>query len=40
MNQIITVSDIAIEQIKKILINADTKVDGIIVDVDKSGCTG
>jgi len=40
MNQIISVSDIAVEQIKKILINADTKVDGIVVDVDKTGCSG
>ena len=40
MNEIITVSDIALKQIKKIILNADTKVDGIIVDVDKSGCSG
>ena len=40
MNEIITVSDIAVKQIKKIIINAGTKVEGIIVDVDKSGCSG
>ena len=40
MNEIITVSDIAIKQIKKIILNAGTKVEGIIVDVDKSGCSG
>ncbi len=40
MNEIITVSDIAVKQIKKIILNAGTKVEGIIVDVDKSGCSG
>ena len=40
MNGIITVSDIAVKQIKKIILNAGTKVEGIIVDVDKSGCSG
>ena len=40
MNEIITVSDIAVKQIKKIILNAGTKVEGIIVDVDKTGCSG
>ena len=40
MNEIITVSDVAVKQIKKIILNAGTKVEGIIVDVDKSGCSG
>ena len=40
MNGIITVSDIAVKQIKKIILNAGTKVEGIIVDVDKTGCSG
>ena len=40
MNNIITVSDNAVKQIKKIISNADHKVEGVIVDVDKSGCSG
>ena len=40
MNEIITVSDIAVKQIKKIIVNAGIEVEGIIVDVDKSGCSG
>ena len=40
MNEIITVSDNALKQIKKIIINSDTKVEGIIIDIDKSGCSG
>ena len=37
MNNIITVSDNAIRQIKKIIADASSKVDGVIVDVDKTG---
>ena len=40
MNNIITVSDNAIRQIKKIISSASSKVDGVIVDVDKTGCSG
>ena len=40
MNNIITVSDNAIRQIKKIIADASCKVDGVIVDVDKTGCSG
>ncbi len=40
MNNIITVSDNAVRQIKKIIANASSKVDGVIVDVDKTGCSG
>ena len=40
MNNIITVSDNAVNQIKKIISSAKDKVDGVIVDVDKSGCSG
>jgi len=40
MNNIITISDNAVRQIKKIISNADSKVQGVIVDVDKSGCSG
>ena len=40
MNRIITITDNAIKQIKKIISNASTNVDGVIVDVDKSGCSG
>tara|TARA_B100001250_G_C19345843_1_gene591123 strand:- start:56 stop:391 length:336 start_codon:yes stop_codon:yes gene_type:complete len=40
MNNIITVSDNAVSQIKKIISLAKDKVDGVIVDVDKSGCSG
>ena len=40
MNNIITVSDNAINQIKKIISSTKDKVDGVIIDVDKSGCSG
>ena len=40
MNNIITVSDNAIRQIKKIIADSSSKVDGVIVDVDKTGCSG
>ena len=40
MNNIITVSDNAVRQIKKIISSANSKVDGVIVDVDKTGCSG
>ena len=40
MNNIITVSDNAVRQIKKIISSASFKVDGVIVDVDKTGCSG
>ena len=36
----ITVSDNAVRQIKKIISSASFKVDGVIVDVDKTGCSG
>ena len=40
MNNIITVSDNAVRQIKKIISSASFKVEGVIVDVDKTGCSG
>ena len=40
MNNIITVSDNAIRQIKKIIASANSTVEGVIVDVDKTGCSG
>ena len=40
MNQIISITDRAIEQIKKIILTAPKNVDGIVVGVDKSGCSG
>ena len=40
MNNIITVSENAVKQIKKIISSASSKVDGVIVDVDKTGCSG
>ena len=40
MNNIITISDNAIRQIKKIIADASSKIDGVIVDVDKTGCSG
>ena len=40
MNNIITVSENAVKQIKKIISSASSKVDGVIVDVDKTGCCG
>lgn len=40
MKDVISVSDNAANQIKKILSSADKNVDGIIVGVDKAGCSG
>ncbi|PPR49222.1 MAG: Iron-binding protein IscA [Alphaproteobacteria bacterium MarineAlpha5_Bin5] len=40
MSDIITITDNALEQIKKILVNASKDVKGIIVGLDKSGCSG
>ena len=40
MNNIITDSENAVSQIKKIISSASFKVDGVIVDVDKTGCSG
>ena len=40
MNEIITISDQAAVQIKKIVSNAKEDVLGVIVGVDKSGCSG
>ena len=40
MKDVITVSENAIKQIKRIINQADSKVEGVIVDVDKSGCSG
>jgi len=40
MNNIITVSDNAVRQIKKIISSASFEVEGVIVDVDKTGCSG
>tara|TARA_B100000965_G_C19587986_1_gene756669 strand:- start:51 stop:386 length:336 start_codon:yes stop_codon:yes gene_type:complete len=40
MNNIISISDNAASQIKSIISNANEEVVGVIVDVDKSGCSG
>ena len=40
MNNILKVSEKAVNQIKYIIANANSKVDGVIIDVDKSGCSG
>jgi len=40
MKDIISVTDNAINQIKKIISSATTDIEGIIVGVDKSGCSG
>ncbi len=40
MSDIISITDNALEQIKKILANASQDVKGIIVGLDKSGCSG
>ena len=40
MKDIITISDQAASQIKKILLNGPADVSGIIVGVDKTGCSG
>ena len=40
MKDIISISDQAADQIKKILSSATKDIDGIIVGVDKTGCSG
>tara|TARA_B110000014_G_C19982739_1_gene508877 strand:+ start:63 stop:398 length:336 start_codon:yes stop_codon:yes gene_type:complete len=40
MKDIISISDEAVIQIKKILSTSPNNVDGIIVGVDKTGCSG
>ena len=40
MNNVISISDNAASQIKNIISNANEEVVGVIVDVDKSGCSG
>ena len=40
MKDIITISDNAAIQIKKILSTSDVNAEGIIVGVDKTGCSG
>ena len=40
MNEIISVTDNAFEQIKKILNTAPSGTDSLLIGVDKSGCSG
>jgi len=40
MNTIITLTDRAVIQIKKLLSNAPRETEGLLIDVDKSGCSG
>ena len=40
MNNIISISENAASQIKNIISKANADVIGVIVDVDKSGCSG
>ena len=40
MNKVISLTDNAVKQIKKIISDASVKVEGVIIDVDKSGCSG
>ena len=40
MNEIISVTDNAFEQIKKILSTAPSGTDSLLIGVDKSGCSG
>ena len=40
MNDLITVTDRAASQIKKIIKAADEEVLGVVIDVDKTGCSG
>ena len=40
MKDIISISDNAADQIKKIILDAESKVVGVIVGVDKGGCSG
>ena len=40
MNDIISVTENAVNQIKKLLLSAPTGTDALVVGVDKSGCSG
>jgi len=40
MNEILSITNRALEQIKKIINDAPQGTDGILVGVDKSGCSG
>tara|TARA_B100002051_G_C16606804_1_gene571013 strand:+ start:119 stop:454 length:336 start_codon:yes stop_codon:yes gene_type:complete len=40
MNQVLSITNKAVEKIKKILLEAPKGVDSLIVGVDKSGCSG
>ena len=40
MNNFLTITDNAANQIKKIISNAPNDITGIVIDVDKSGCSG
>jgi iron-sulfur cluster assembly protein len=40
MNDILSITDNAASQIKKIISKADSEVTGVVVGVDKSGCSG
>ena len=40
MNNIISITDGAVDQIKKILNSAPSGVDSVVVGVDKTGCSG
>tara|TARA_Y100001970_G_C14150071_1_gene812155 strand:- start:157 stop:492 length:336 start_codon:yes stop_codon:yes gene_type:complete len=40
MNNIISISDNAADRIKTIISEANNEVIGVIIDVDKSGCSG
>ena len=40
MNNIISITDKAADQIKKILLDSPMNVEGIVVGVDKTGCSG
>ena len=40
MKDLISITDNAVEQIKKILLNAPNDIDSVVVGIDKSGCSG
>ena len=40
MKDLISITDNAVEQIKKILSNAPNDIDSVLVGIDKSGCSG
>ena len=40
MSQLISVTGEAVDQIKKILSNAPTGIDALVIGIDKSGCSG